>query len=117
MERDDNASNRAQNGMRDARTHVNRQKTRDGIEPPRTVAEQLDELVTEPDENGRRRRDPVAAAAAQANAARDNGVGGAWIDTSQRANACDLDEGAFYEKSAARQSRRAAGKNPNPGIR
>lgn len=113
MEPDPTASNRMQNGMRDARTHVNRQKMRDGIEPPRTVAEQLAEVVTEPDEHGRRRRDPVAAAAAQAGAARDNGVGGAWIDTSQRANATNLDEGAFYEKTYDRHEKRAEGKDPH----
>lgn len=113
MEPDPTASNRAQNGVRDARTHVNRQKTRDGIEPPRTVAEQLDEVVTEPDAGGRRRRDPVAAAEAQADARRDNGVGGAIIDMSQRANAVDLDEGVFYEKPPRRHEKRAAGKDPH----
>lgn len=92
----DTPSNRAQNGMRDARTHVNRQKSRTGIEPPRTVREQVDELTTE-DSAGVRRRDPVKAAKRQ-ETRRDNGVGGAWIDTAQRANDEEIDEGIFYEK-------------------
>ena len=87
-------STRMQNGMRDARTHVNRQKARRGIEPPRTVAEQQAELEVV-DEQGRRRRDPLRAAEAQ-HTHRDNGVGGAWIDVSQRAN--DAFEDIFYEK-------------------
>ena len=37
MDDSQQASNQMQNGMRDARTHVNRQKSRRGIEPPRTV--------------------------------------------------------------------------------
>lgn len=98
MEPDQTANARMQNGMRDARTHVNRQKTRDGIEPPRTVGEQLEELVSV-DEDGRRRRDPVKAAEAQ-HTERDNGVGGAWIDTSQAANEAHPE--TMYEKLPGR---------------
>ena len=86
-----------QNGMRDARTHVNRQKGQHGIEVPRTVAEQLVELTSFID--GRRRRDPVKAADAQ-HVHRDDGVGGAWLDLSQHAHADEarFGERAFYEK-------------------
>ena len=84
MDDSQQASNQMQNGMRDARTHVNRQKSRRGIEPPRTVREQLDELETQVD--GVRRRDPVAAAAKQ-HVERDNGV--------------------YYEKLPDRHARRA----------
>lgn len=94
---------RMQNGMRDARTHVNRQKGHRGIETPRTVAEQLDETITT-DEQGRRRRDPVKAAQAQ-HAERDNGVGGAWIDVSQRAN--DSFDDIVFEKLPGRHEQAA----------
>lgn len=94
---------RIQNGMRDARTHVNRQKGHRGIEPPRTVAEQLRETVTI-DEQGRRRRDPVRAAELQ-HTERDNGVGGAWIDTSQRVNGSHDD--VVYEKLPGRHEEKA----------
>ena len=94
---------RIQNGMRDARTHVNRQKKHHGIEPPRTVAEQVDELVTV-DADGRRRRDPVKAAELQ-HTERDNGVGGAWIDTSQRVNGSDED--VVFEKLPGRHEEHA----------
>jgi hypothetical protein len=97
------SSARMQNGMRDARTHVNRQKSRHGIEPPRTVAEQLRETVTT-DEQGRRRRDPARAAEAQ-HTHRDNGVGGAWIDRSQRAN--EFEEPVFFEKLPDRHEQHA----------
>jgi hypothetical protein len=92
-----------QNGMRDARTHVNRQKGHHGIETPRTVDEQRRELETV-DEAGRRRRDPVKAAEAQ-HVERDNGVGGAWIDTSQRAN--DAAPDIEYEKLPDRHAEKA----------
>ena len=98
MHRDQVHNARMQNGMRDARTHVNRQKGHRGIEPPRTVAEQLRELV-DVDEHGHRRRDPVRAADAQ-HTRRDNGVGGAWIDVSQRAN--DAYDDIMYEKLPGR---------------
>jgi hypothetical protein len=91
-----------QNGMRDARTHVNRQKSHNGIEPPRTVREQLDELVTEID--GQRRRDPVRAAELQ-HVERDNGVGGAWIDRSQRVNR--YEDEVYFEKLPDRHAKRA----------
>jgi hypothetical protein len=91
----DAAGNRMQNGARDARTHVNRSKGRDGIEPPRTVREQLDELEVQLPGETHRRRDPVRAAAAQ-HVHRDNGVGGAWISTSQGAGANRDD--VFFEK-------------------
>ncbi|MCW2926336.1 MAG: hypothetical protein JWM86_304 [Thermoleophilia bacterium] len=104
MHEDPDENARTQNGMRDARTHVNRQKGRHGIETPRTVAEQVDELITVgPD--GQRRRDPVHAAEAQ-HTERDNGVGGAWIDRSQRANAIPVDE-AYYEKMPGRHEEKA----------
>jgi hypothetical protein len=103
MQHDHVANARMQNGMRDARTHVNRQKGAHGIEPPRTVAEQLEELVTS-DDDGRRRRDPVRAAEAQ-HTERDNGVGGAWIDVSQRVNGADED--VFYEKLPDRHEENA----------
>lgn len=103
MEADQTANARTQNGMRDARTHVNRQKGRHGIETPRTVAEQVDELETEVD--GRRRRDPVKAAERQ-HVERDNGVGGAWLDVSQRVN--DSHIVAWYEKLPDRHEQRAA---------
>ncbi len=96
MEPDHDQNARTQNGMRDARTHVNRQKGRHGIETPRTVAEQLDEVVSA-DDDGVRRRDPVKAAERQ-HVERDNGVGGAWIDRSQRANDPRVGEEVFYEK-------------------
>ena len=100
---EDHVSNaRMQNGMRDARTHVNRQKGRTGLEPPRTVTEQLDELVTEID--GHRRRDPVKAAERQ-HTERDNGVGGAWIDRSQRVNT--YDDEVYFEKLPDRHEQRA----------
>ena len=84
-------------GMTDARTHVNREKGRDGIEPPRSVREQVRETITV-GEDGTARRDPVAAAEAQ-QVERDNGVGGAWIATSQRANDDpDLDDETYFEK-------------------
>ncbi len=102
MHHDHDSNARMQNGMRDARTHVNRQKSHHGIEPPRTVREQLDELVTEID--GQRRRDPVGAAAKQ-HVQRDNGVGGAWIDRSQRVNG--LEDEVYYEKLPDRQAERA----------
>ncbi|MCW2922639.1 MAG: hypothetical protein JWM98_43 [Thermoleophilia bacterium] len=105
MEPDGTQNAKTQNGMRDARTHVNRQKTRRGIEPPRTVAEQVEELVVEGDD-GRRRRDPVGAAEAQ-RTERDNGVGGAWIDTTQRANEPGVDEAVFFEKLPERHAERA----------
>lgn len=103
MQHDHVAHTRMQNGMRDARTHVNRQKSRHGIEPPRTIAEQQRELETL-DEHGRRRRDPVRAARAQ-HVHRDNGVGGAWIDVSQRAN--DAFDDIFFEKLPDRHERNA----------
>jgi hypothetical protein len=103
MHEDHDSNARMQNGMRDARTHVNRQKATRGIEPPRTVGEQLHELVTI-DETGRRRRDPVRAAEAQ-HVHRDYGVGGAWIDVSQRANA--YPEQVFYEKLPDRHETKA----------
>lgn len=103
MEPDRTPSARMQNGMRDARTHVNRQKSRHGIEPPRTVAEQQHELETV-DEDGRRRRDPLRAAAAQ-HQHRDNGVGGAWIDVSQRAN--DAFDDIYFEKLPDRHEQNA----------
>lgn len=84
MEQDRDMNARINAGMTDARTHVNREKGRDGIEPPRSVREQLGELVAT-DEEGVRRRDPLGAARAQ-QTRRDNGVGGAWIATSQAAN-------------------------------
>lgn len=94
-----------QNGVRDARTHVNRQKSRRGIEPPRTVREQIAECIDM--SGGHPRRDPVAAADAQ-HVQRDNGVGGAWIDLSQRANDHpDLRDEIFYEKLPDRQEQRA----------
>lgn len=103
MEPDQTPSARMQNGMRDARTHVNRQKGPDGIEPPRTVAEQVEEL-TSTGEDGRRRRDPVQAAEAQ-HTRRDNGVGGAFIDTTQRAN--DSFPDIVFEKLPDRHEERA----------
>ncbi len=103
MHHDHDSNARMQNGMRDARTHVNRQKSHRGIEPPRTIHEQLDELVSEID--GQRRRDPVRAAALQ-HTARDNGVGGAWIDVSQRVNG--LRDEVFFEKLPDRHADRAA---------
>jgi hypothetical protein len=103
MHEDHDVNARMQNGMRDARTHVNRQKTLRGIEPPRTVAEQLDELVTI-DADGRRRRDPVHAAEAQ-HTERDNGVGGAWIDLSQKAN--EAAEDIYFEKLPGRHEENA----------
>jgi hypothetical protein len=103
MEHDQTPNARMQNGMRDARTHVNRQKGHRGIEVPRTVAEQQRELETV-DADGRRRRDPVKAADAQ-HVARDNGVGGAWIDTTQRANASAPD--LLYEKLPGRHEQHA----------
>lgn len=106
MHHDHDSNARMQNGMRDARTHVNRQKAHHGIEPPRTIREQLDELVTEID--GKRRRDPLRAAEAQ-HVQRDNGVGGAWIDRSQRANAfAEEEEPVFFEKLPDRHAARAA---------
>ncbi len=102
MHHDQDANAKYQNGMRDARTHVNRQKTRRGIEPPRTVREQVEELVVEVD--GQRRRDPVGAAEAQ-HVARDNGVGGAWIDRSQRVN--HYEDAAYFEKLPDRHEQRA----------
>lgn len=106
MQHDHDANARIHNGMRDARTHVNRQKGHRGIEAPRTVAEQLDELVTEID--GRRRRDPVKAAEVQ-HVERDPGVGGAWLDLSQRANGFEARSGepVFFEKLPDRQARRS----------
>lgn len=103
MHPDQTHNARTHNGMRDARTHVNRQKGHHGIETPRTVREQLDELVSV-GEDGRRRRDPVKAAAAQ-HTHRDNGVGGAWIDRSQRANGVDAD--VRFEKLPDRHEHRA----------
>lgn len=102
MHEDHNQNARIGNGMRDARTHVNRQKSRAGIEPPRTVAEQDAELVTR-DADGRVRRDPVNAAAAQ-HTHRDNGVGGAWIDRTQRSNESFPD--IRFEKLPGRHTRR-----------
>jgi hypothetical protein len=106
MDDDQAASARFQNGMRDARTHVNRQKGRYGIEVPRTVAEQLVEVTSVID--GRRRRDPAKAAAAQ-HVRRDSGVGGAWLDLSQRAQGdqARLGERAFFEKLPDRHAERA----------
>lgn len=103
MHRDQMHNARTQNGMRDARTHVNRQKGHNGIETPRTLSEQLEELVSVDDE-GRRRRDPVKAAEAQ-HTERDNGVGGAWIDRSQRVNGIDAD--VRFEKLPDRHEERA----------
>lgn len=102
MHHDHDANAKMQNGMRDARTHVNRQKSHHGIEPPRTVREQLEELVTEID--GQRRRDPVRAAELQ-HTERDNGVGGAWIDRSQRVNG--LEDDVYFEKLPDRHEERA----------
>lgn len=102
MHENQDSNAKMQNGMRDARTHVNRQKSHHGIEPPRTVREQLDELVTEID--GVRRRDPVGAAEKQ-HVERDNGVGGAWIDRSQRVN--HYEDDAYFEKLPDRQAQRA----------
>lgn len=102
MHEDQDSNAKMQNGMRDARTHVNRQKSHHGIEPPRTVREQLEELVTEID--GQRRRDPVGAAEKQ-HVARDNGVGGAWIDRSQRVNG--LEDDVYFEKLPVRHEERA----------
>lgn len=95
-----------QNGMRDARTHVNRQKSRGGVEPPRTIAEQRAEVETV-DADGRRRRDPLHAAHAQ-HVRRDAGVGGAWIDLSQRAHGQEaaLGERVFFEKLPDRHANR-----------
>lgn len=104
MHRDQVHNARFQNGMRDARTHVNRQKGRHGIEPPRTVDEQVHELLDADEEGGHRRRDPVKAAQAQ-HTRRDNGVGGAWIDTSQRAN--EAFDDIMYEKLPDRHEQRA----------
>jgi hypothetical protein len=103
MEHDQTPNARMQNGMRDARTHVNRQKGHRGIEVPRTIAEQLHELESR-GVDGRRRRDPVHAAEAQ-HVARDNGVGGAWIDTTQRANESAPD--LMYEKLPGRHEQHA----------
>jgi hypothetical protein len=103
MHEDRTHNARMQNGMRDARTHVNRQKGHHGFEVPRTVAVQLDETVSV-DEGGRRRRDPVKAAEAQ-HVERDNGVGGAWIDTTQKANESAPD--LMYEKLPGRHEERA----------
>lgn len=105
MQRDQQSNARIHNGMRDARTHVNRQKGHHGIEVPRTVAEQLVELVTVID--GRRRRDPAKAAEAQ-HVERDDAVGGAWLDLSQRAHADEarLHEQVFFEKLPDRHERR-----------
>jgi hypothetical protein len=99
------ANARMQNGMRDARTHVNREKSRDGIEPPRTVAEQVDELESEGGD-GHRRRDPLKATERQ-QVERDDGVGGAWIATSQRANDLggELGDSVEVEKAPDRQER------------
>lgn len=100
------------NGMRDARTHVNRQKGHHGIEVPRTVAEQLDECVTEVD--GRRRRDPLHAARAQ-HTHRDDAVGGAWLDLSQhaQADAARLGEQAYFEKLPNRHEQRFERRRPD----
>lgn len=103
MHPDKTQNARTQNGMRDARTHVNRQKGHHGIETPRTVAEQVEELISV-DEDGRRRRDPVKAAQAQ-HTERDNGVGGAWIDRSQRVNG--FEEEVYFEKLPDRHEKRA----------
>ena len=98
-----------QNGMRDARTHINRQKTRSDIEPPRTVREQIDELTAEVD--GVRKRDPVGGAAAQ-HVHRDNGVGGAWIDTAQQANEYpEFEDAVFFEKLPGRHAKNAETRN------
>ena len=102
MHHDPDSNAKTQNGMRDARTHVNRQKSHHGIEPPRTVREQLDELVVEID--GQMKRDPVGAAEKQ-HVQRDNGVGGAWIDRSQRVNGFEDD--VYFEKLPDRHEERA----------
>jgi hypothetical protein len=105
---DDHTSENAQvaNGMRDSRTHVNRQKGRHGIEVPRTVEEQRAELELV-GEDGRRRRDPVGAADAQ-RVERDDAVGGAWIDRTQRASGEEarLGEQVHFEKLPGRHERR-----------
>jgi len=101
MDEDHDMNARINAGMTDARTHVNRGKGRDGLEPPRSVREQVRELETT-GEDGKRRRDPVKAAEAQ-QTERDNGVGGAWISTSQRANDDpDLDDETYFEKLPGR---------------
>ena len=112
MHEDPDQNARTQNGMRDARTHVNRQKARRGIEPPRTVAEQDAELVVTGDD-GKVRRDPVGAAQRQ-HTERDDGVGGAWIDTSQRANDPDVDKDVFFEKLPDRHATRAEQRDAEP---
>ncbi len=111
MHRDQPSNARTNNGIRDARTHVNRQKGHHGIEVPRTVAEQIVELTSVID--GRRRRDPVKAAAAQ-HVQRDAGVGGAWLDLSQRAHADEarFGERVFFEKLPNRHADRFERQRP-----
>ena len=95
------SGNRMQNGMRDGRTHVPRQKSRHGIEPPRTILEQLDELATEIDDQ--RRRDPVRAAELQ-HTERDSGVGGAWVDRPRRVSR--YEDEVCFEKLPDRHEQR-----------
>lgn len=64
------ANQQYQSGVREARTHIDAQKSR-GTHPPRTVGEEVREMLTEPDEHGVRRRDPLKAAKAQSQPHRD----------------------------------------------
>lgn len=90
------ASVQTQNSVRDARTNINRAKSgRHGLEPPRTVREQIDELTVEIDGVGHRLRDPLGAAERQ-HTTRDNSVGGAWIGVTQRTN--DERDDVYFEK-------------------
>lgn len=112
MQPDEDANNRYQHSMADARTHVNRSKTRRGIEPPRTVHEQREELVDNSGDHPR--RDPLGAVEAQ-RTRRDNGVGGAWIATGARSY--DERDDVFFEKIAedGRQRTGSDVAQPMPG--
>ena len=104
MQPDPEANENYQEGARDARTHINREKGRDDIHPPRTVQEQVEELAE--CEDGHRLRDPLGAAEAQRED-RGDGIQGSWISTSQRAN--DESDEVVFDKIPDQEQRRRFG--------
>ena len=102
MEHQQESNEQFQAGMLEQRTSLDAEKSR-GVHPPRTVAEEVEQMTSENPDGGHRLRDPQKAAEMQRQEYQDGGGDGALMATSQRANELELETEDLEGTTAGRQ--------------
>ena len=102
MEHQQESNEQFQAGVREQRTSLDAEKSR-GVHPPRTVAEEVEQMTSENPDGGHRLRDPQKAAQMQRQEYADDGGSGALMATTQRANELEIDPEDLESATPGRQ--------------